>query len=51
MESYFKTAPEKLFSALPKCVELIEEDGRKIKLPKWRPVRLLAAPSPEETEE
>lgn len=36
MESYFKTAPEKLISALSKRVEPTEEDGRKIELPKWR---------------
>lgn len=36
MDSYFKTAPEKLSSALPKRVELTDEDGRKIELPKWR---------------
>ena len=51
MDSYFTTAPEKLFSASPKRVEPTEEDGRKIEQPKRRPVRLLAAPSPEETEE
>lgn len=40
MESYFKTAPEKLLAALPKRVELTDEDEKKIVLPSWRYVEI-----------
>lgn len=35
-QSYFSLAPELLEAALPKCVELTDEDRVKIRLPDWR---------------
>lgn len=40
MESYFKTAPDKLLATLPKRVELTNEDEKKIVLPSWRYVEI-----------
>ena len=40
MENYFAKAPERLFAALPKKIDLTDEDEKKIALPRWRYVEI-----------